>query len=335
MNTSSFVAGLSTLPYQLRYYVNTLFNSSTTRPYNELLDLCPHVDRHLLNSSILVHYFAEELVLGLNHSEKTLDMKRLDLEPIANCNQSDLDHNLVLRNSLGQKSKVEHGKLYYGYNPDYDASKPNTNILEELGFCKNDEAKLESISSKSKACKRTFKGTIPTLSPDNNPGEIHTKITKKDSGGFSYTEQKYLTNPSDSYPKLYSKTVIECTNRDSGLECNLIRKATNGWGFDVKVIEVNSTLFLSGSINNPSSNPNKLGDIYNSISHESPLKFSSTEGMMSYLSGESTIYHYALPLLGIIGLYVMYKGVEGLVNYTVKTLNSSKRIETRKQPSKQ
>jgi hypothetical protein len=262
-------------------------------------------------------------------------MKRLDLEPIANCNQSDLDQNLVLRNSLGQKSKVDHGIIYYGYNPDYDPRSPNENILQELGGCNNDKAKLESISSNPKACKRTFKGTMLTLSADHNPGEIHTKITKKDSGGFSYTEQKYLTNPSDSYPKVYSKTVIECANRDSGLECNLVRKTTNGWGFDVKVIEVNSTLFLSGSINNPSSNPKKLGDIYDSISHESPLKFSSTEGMMSYLRGESTIYHYALPLLGIIGLYVMYKGFGGLVNYTVKTLNSTKKVETPKQPSEQ
>jgi hypothetical protein len=133
MNTWSFVAGLSALPYQLRDSVNTLFNSSTTRPYNELLDLCPHVDGHLLNSSILVRYFSEELVRGLNHSEKTFDMKRLDLEPIANCNQSDLDQNLVLRNSLGQKSKVDHGIIYYGYNPDYDPRSPNENILQELG----------------------------------------------------------------------------------------------------------------------------------------------------------------------------------------------------------
>lgn len=289
---------LAVLPYRVHDYVSGPFSRSV----EEVKILCPHSSP--LENSAVVRHLVSFAARGVNISQINMpDFARIglaDKKSQSECSQTYGEMPSIGRYSWGQQfngledefSDITENYTTYGHTPYYDPEAP---LPDYLNLCKSDNERLENQQTSGKSmpyCKARF----PSFST-----EKHIQITNRPQGGLDYLES--LDNSEDNSEGRLTISG-KCSSDEGTIKCEF---TANRLETHFDVVERDGELLLSGSVRN------------RHIPKNAPLRFDSADVMMSYVRGESTIYHYALPILGLLGGYFLYKGLKSLFgNHTVK-----------------
>lgn len=302
---------LATLPYKLDTDLYNYFQSSNSSSSSDLLALCPHVSEKLVNASKLVQYLISEMGRGVDREKINPDFfGRVGLQKPYQSRSVDREStpkSSVLYDcyeaSLGQTFRTkspsrsfESSSFSYGHTPHYDRNQPTPN---RLNICLSDAERLKKLEIDAPFCHRQ------SLLPNPNEGVLEILISKK-NGDIDYSKKLFHKAEHsgrwwdlDSWQGLLGFYPIDlevsCSSRK--LQC---RVKVHNTPTSVKVIEQEGQLFISGQVRDMN------------ILEGSPLSFDSAEEMIGFIQGKSTVYHYALPLLTLLGSYLLYKGFKSL-----------------------
>jgi hypothetical protein len=181
--------------------------------------------------------------------------------------------------------------MTYGHTPYYDPEAP---LPDYLDLCASDNERLENQRTPGNS-KPLCQARFPS---GNTEKHIEIEISNSSGGRIHYFE--HFDYDTEDRLTISGK----CSSDEGTTKCEF---SASKLDTDFDVVERDGQLLLSGSVRS------------RYIPKNAPLRFDSAEVMMSYVRGESTIYHYALPILGLLGGYFLYKGLKSLFgNHTVK-----------------